>query len=580
MKPWEQYQQQEPKPWEQFQSDQPPSQEKGFFGRVGEDISNRTNKMAEIRSLTNAGEQTGLESVMQQAGQIAALGGDVAFEGIKSGIKGYPALEQNLSNLSSTKVGRALGGAAAKVGEKYGQVAEAYPRAARNVEGVANITLNAFPIAKGAQYTGEVAGGVRKAAASRNFILKSSEAFDEARKGYKFAEDAGVSLKPASLLGAVENAASEIKPKGSLTLAKPTIATEYIANLKNKIGTKPLTFDDVVGVDQELTGLINDRFNLGTGGYTAEGNELKKLRQSIRDIMTDAAENPSKHVVGGDARGVNAYQQATKIWSKAIKLKSAENVIERGVRAQQPATSIATGFKNFALNDKKMAGLSKEAKKAAFEASKKAFLVDKVATLGSRLLPIGGAVGGGIPGYLVGEGVSSAARGVATAAQLKKAKKLLSAISKDGRFVEPPLPPSSAVAPEAMRLLPSPTSARPMSQAEINSARNNLSVGDINVKSGSIPYDFGDVPYNYISPEPPAVMKYLPAPAKDIVIGKEGARYSTAAEEAANAAARQRAAELGLTPDVIMAIESRGKTLSEVMKMSPSEAKKYLGKRK
>lgn len=139
-----------------------PEVEKGFFSRVGEDLEKRYG-MAKISAKEAAlGKQTTSENILQTTGQVAGLGMDVIGEGLVSAVKYLSdvtpdAIEEpvvkfakeSLSKIADSDIGRKGIEALSKGVETYQEFAKENPRAARNIEAVANIGLFLAPVPTG-----------------------------------------------------------------------------------------------------------------------------------------------------------------------------------------------------------------------------------------------------------------------------------------------------------------------------------------------------------------------------------------------------------------------------------------------
>lgn len=129
-----------------------PQEPQGFMQRVGQDINNRMQMNSDIRAATKSGQQTKVEEVVQLAGKVGAgtvmdIGGEVAT----SAFRALPdSIEQPIRDagtvIGQSQVGQAVQGAIGKGVEQYQKFAESNPRAARNLEGVANLAAVGAPV--------------------------------------------------------------------------------------------------------------------------------------------------------------------------------------------------------------------------------------------------------------------------------------------------------------------------------------------------------------------------------------------------------------------------------------------------
>lgn len=169
----------QPEPITQAQPVAPSApQEPDFMSRVAQSLSNRGKQYKDIVSARDAGQQTDLESALQIIGKPIvgtindAIGGAIGLAGRGLSAITPDMIENPIVNAFST--GAETGAEAAmpalsRISEMYGQFAQENPRAARNLESVANIGL-AAPFAKpaqvAAQATGQGAKAVGRAAVS------------------------------------------------------------------------------------------------------------------------------------------------------------------------------------------------------------------------------------------------------------------------------------------------------------------------------------------------------------------------------------------------------------------------------
>jgi hypothetical protein len=212
-------------------------------------------------------------------------------------------------------------------------------------------------------------------------------------------------------------------------------------------------------------------------------------------------------------------------------------------------------------------GYSKEEIAAMRKAAESGVIGDILRTAGSRLVPIiTGASGGGFGGATAAAAASTAARGMAARAQTARAQDVARMIaSRSGMTMQEQrlkipsnwrdllrLPPKQAQ--EAMLALPAAGSAPRFYVDRFG-------------RVGSTPDPAGDIleinlpprPIREAAEEVAAPQRLgLPAPDPEFTADVFGNVGRMSAEDAAAAqAARQRAVEMGLTPDVVRAQEAR-----------------------
>lgn len=155
---------------------------KNFFERVGENFAERQGQLDEGIAAYNQGNQSLPETALQALGKYGAGGVlDTLGEIGVSGLRGLSAITPDaiedpakrmageaFSSIAQSPVGQAVGSGIGSAIGAYGQFAESNPRAARNIESVANLGALFTPV-KGnslATKSTELAGKGAKAVAS------------------------------------------------------------------------------------------------------------------------------------------------------------------------------------------------------------------------------------------------------------------------------------------------------------------------------------------------------------------------------------------------------------------------------
>lgn len=143
-------------------------QEKGFFQRVGEDLSKRGSNIASEFMPSTDDEsifetfKRAPERVLRTAGQIAGGINDIFGEGLKSTYEtvvpeSMRKQAEEMPIVSNTEIGRAGLRGMKSIIEGYRGFKEAYPDTAKDIEAVANIAT-AIPIGWGSKYAAEAVG--------------------------------------------------------------------------------------------------------------------------------------------------------------------------------------------------------------------------------------------------------------------------------------------------------------------------------------------------------------------------------------------------------------------------------------
>ena len=130
-------------------------EEKGFFGRVGDDLKKRISELGQAIEQYGNGERSAPEVVLRALGRGAGAVTDVIDEGVTSAIKYTPeAIKEPIRGMAEMAAesapGQAILSGVQKVGETYGKVKEAHPRLIEPLEDIANIA-SLYPGTKAAQ---------------------------------------------------------------------------------------------------------------------------------------------------------------------------------------------------------------------------------------------------------------------------------------------------------------------------------------------------------------------------------------------------------------------------------------------
>lgn len=154
---------------------------KGFLDRFGEDFDKRSIETVRILERNARAEQTSVESFVQLAGNtVAGTTLDFIGQGLVSAFRALPdglenPIRENAAKLLSTEKGKEGLEALTKGVQQYEAFAEENPRAAMNIESVANVALLAVPV-KG----GGAAKGVEQGAKQTGRLGKIAQTIEGA----------------------------------------------------------------------------------------------------------------------------------------------------------------------------------------------------------------------------------------------------------------------------------------------------------------------------------------------------------------------------------------------------------------
>ncbi|MBO0358631.1 hypothetical protein J0X19_11800 [Hymenobacter sp. BT186] len=410
------------------------SAEPGFMDKVDQAFDKRAGNMTDILNAKDS--QTGIETGMQQVGQIAGLANDTAGAVVSSlfDATAAPIVKEGFQNVgravANSAPGQFVADLASKGKQKFDAFAQENPRAVRNLAAVGNITeaaANLAPVVKsGAMARNSVAKELNPGE-----LLTADAIKTEANKAYQFAAERGGTLKPEFTNSFIDGAQA-LKPQ---TAAGKIVAGEststQLADRLQGLRDQPLSLAEAQEIDETFGDVIDGLME--NGRLTKEGKKVLDLQSEFRG-MIDAADETQ---IAGGREGFESLKEGRRLWSKQAKVRDIEKIITRAEMTDNPATSLKTGFRNLYLNDKRMRGFTKEERALVKKAAESGVTADILRTFGSRLLPIGGSIAGGPLGAVAGQAVSMASRSGATAVQTRKANNLARLISKDGRFKMP-----------------------------------------------------------------------------------------------------------------------------------------------
>lgn len=225
---------------------------------------------------------------------------------------------------------------------------------------------------------------------------------------FKEADAVGGTLNVAKNNAWIDNA-DKLLPQSAEAKAifGNTPVGELILNMENQRG-KPMTLQGAMEIDSRLGEMAMDNINPRTGKPTAEGNRLFQLQHSLRDTWENATESD---ITGGKA-GFNAGKEGRDLWAASVRMNDVERILDRGSKADVPATAIKNGFKTYTSNPKNKKGWTDEEWKALNHAAHTGVIGGALKFAGSRLISsvvgaAGGAVGGGPLGAAAGATVGA-----------------------------------------------------------------------------------------------------------------------------------------------------------------------------
>lgn len=531
----------------------------GFIDRVAGDLTNRANEGADAIVAYKAGGQGLAQTGLQVAGKMGAGAlNDVVSEGINSltpdAVKqGLASGAQTAANvIDNNSIGRKVGDMLLSGRDAYSDFARNNPNAARSLEAAGNIAA-VLPMAKtitsAGQTVGDVGNGLKSAADfsiandvgknlpgilgdTRSGSIKPSAITRDmvknaASNAYKFADQAGAEIQPQltnKAISFVESGLQEPFFGGRVLTSEQKSVNDALSEFLPAKG-QAATLRDFQALDSNL----GDKASMAyIAGDTNKARIIGDVQSKIRTLLQP--ENLSPGDVTGSTEGIDALtNHAIPLWATQAKMADIEKIIDRANMMDNPSTAIKTGLRNLSLNEGKMAQYPAEVQKLIIKGAQTGKTDDLLGIFGSRLNAIAGQAVGGVPGAIMSNASSMAARDARTALKNNQADAILNGLVEN---------------------------VRPSIEKYVNG-----------------------IPQITTSPAPlPEPIKLLPAPAKELLVDNSGnVRPQTPYEQFTADNTRQNYQGLGLTPD-ILSLQAKQNAQKLLQKYGQSEVGQFLSR--
>lgn len=337
-------------PPEEQPQGQPVEEDQGLFDRIGEDITRRNDIANQAREDRLAGKISKGEEVLRQAGQGGGIILDVGGEAFNSAIDVLGKVAQTVAPkfsqktaeefdeaakfLSDSKLGKVSKRAGDFVGNTYNDFADRNPRAAKNLEAMANIGLVAAPVKvkpkgeSGKSLLGKSADKLDDAARSQEFKQRANYANDlilPLQNTKQLTDQVGrtnevgflkkkvVDLTVQEQKMAQEVARLPIQPKGTLQTNYNIIQKEVSSeaqSLTKALESNPVIFprkEFMTRIEDAKTALAESPTLVGDAAITAE-----RIMAKYDKILKD---HPST------ASGLLTARKELDAWAKTQKSK-------------------------------------------------------------------------------------------------------------------------------------------------------------------------------------------------------------------------------------------------------------------
>lgn len=263
------------------------------------------------------------------------------------------------------------------------------------------------------------------------YIMPSDEIKLRASTEYQKARDVGGLLKPSAtnkFLDDVQKAVTPQTKEGRLLAGKDDAVTSLVDRVET-LRDSPLTLEGVQEMDEMLGDAIDSL--LDAGRPTKSSIRVQKVQNLLREAVATAKPGD----IEGGKEGFKALSKGRNLWSKAMKMRDIERIMERAEGRDNPATIIKSGFRTLLMNDRKMRGFTPEQKELIKKAASTGAAADVARIFGSRLNPIIVGSTGGVGAGVASTAGAAGARNLATQAQIDLADKVARSITEE---VAPP----------------------------------------------------------------------------------------------------------------------------------------------
>jgi hypothetical protein len=287
-------------------------------------------------------------------------------------------------------------------------------------------------------------------------LQTANQAFDNAGKLYKIADDKGGTILPNANNRFLDTKIAELNKQTpqERIFAGDNAVTKTAADFNAALRDQPLSLESTQGIDRNIGDRIGVALRAGEDGVAAQ---LVKMRNALRDHVENAVEADT----AGGTEGFKAVSDARKGWSVAVRMQELEQMRERALGTANVQTSVKNQVNSMTSNPDRLRGWT-DGEIAALKAAGKTGNLDEVyRTLGSRLVPIGASVTGGIAGGIAAGGAQAVISNLFRSALTDRSiSKLNDAIGVLGlRAPRPPGPgsvPGPSLIPRRAPVMPTP----------------------------------------------------------------------------------------------------------------------------
>jgi len=262
--------------------------------------------------------------------------------------------------------------------------------------------------------------------------IPSQEIKGISQAGFEQFDKMGGALKPTTYDKFVQKA-ELLKPRSAIgqELAGVDEFTDAV-NVLKQYKSQPMNLSVAKEVDEILSQKIAGQFK--EGRMTPVGQKLGELQDTFRDTINTAT--PADII--GNPEAIKVWRDAQRQWKNYLNAREVERVFERADMFDGSAKAIQTGFRQIAMNPKRLGRFDKDQQELIKKAATISETADVLRTIGSRL--VGGmsiATGLGAPEVAMNMLGSRASRGLAGSMQQGRGEKVLQSIGRNVKGLPP-----------------------------------------------------------------------------------------------------------------------------------------------
>ena len=185
-------------------------------------------------------------------------------------------------------------------------------------------------------------------------------------------------------------------PAGKAVNPEAPPVAKLIGDLRNAASAPIDNIKSIQEVDQRIQRAISEQS--GSGG---DPNQVRQMRGILQDFR-DRYGNVPPDQYTGSPQGVAAFQDSLKSYAAVSRLREVQGLIDSTEGNPNRSTLLASRVNAFLNDDRNTKGWNDTEKASMRQAANSGFMQEWMRAQGSRLVGIGGAAVGGLPGAAIG----------------------------------------------------------------------------------------------------------------------------------------------------------------------------------